>query len=178
MVTLKVTGGKKLEGYLKQFAQKTSTARAVDVGFMDGATYPSGVSVATMAAFQEYGTGKIPPRSFMRPTVAKRSSAWVHNLGVALALTKGDAAKALAMVGLNMQENFQTAITELMAPALSPVTVMLRGMRRNNPSLEVTGATVGEAAMRVAAGMTDYGASQKPLVDTGHMLDSLTFKVR
>jgi hypothetical protein len=54
---------------------------------------------------------------------------------------------------------------------------MLRGMRSKDANLKVTGATVGEAARRVADGDDNYGASAKPLVDSGILLKSISYKV-
>lgn len=73
----------------------------------------------------------------------------------------------------------QAAITELTAPSLSPITLELRAMKRKNPSIVITGATVGEAARRVK--QPDYklmaGTSTKPLVDSGILLDTLSGSV-
>ena len=55
---------------------------------------------------------------------------------------------------------------------------MLRMMKRDNPTLVVGGATVGEAARRVAAGQRATGVSTKPLVDTAHMLNSIDYEVK
>ena len=72
----------------------------------------------------------------------------------------------------------QQSIIDTNEPALSPVTVMLRGMKSNDQSLVVTGKTVGEAAARVAAGKTNYGASTKPLIDSGNLLNAVDYTVK
>jgi hypothetical protein len=82
-------------------------------------------------------------------------------------------------MGQTIQEDLQQSIADLMSPALSPITVMLRGMRsKGGPNFKITGKTVGEAARRVAEGKTNYGASTKPLVDSGTMLRSPTHTVK
>jgi hypothetical protein len=49
------SGGSKLDAKLKEIAAKLSKAQTVNVGFLEGATYPSGESVAYIASIQEYG---------------------------------------------------------------------------------------------------------------------------
>lgn len=50
------TGGDKLDRALKDLARKVSKPRTLNVGFLEGATYPDGTPVAYIAAIQEYGT--------------------------------------------------------------------------------------------------------------------------
>jgi hypothetical protein len=175
------TGGTKLTFRLNQIAANLAKASTVDVGFMAGSTEPDGTSTPMVAAIQEYGAPKasIPPRPFFRTMITKESSAWPGMLGKALKANDYDSAKALDLMGQNIQEELQQSIADLMSPALSPITVMLRGMRsKGGPNFKVTGKTVGEAARRVADGKTNYGASTKPLVDSGTMLRSPTHLVK
>jgi len=51
-------------------------------------------------------------------------------------------------------------------------------MRSHDQALVVTGKTVGEAAERVANGDDNYGASTKPLIDSGHLLNSVDYEVK
>lgn len=50
-----IRGGEKLEAALKEIAAKASNASVVKVGFLANATYPDGTSVAMVAAINEYG---------------------------------------------------------------------------------------------------------------------------
>jgi hypothetical protein len=175
------TGGTKLTFRLNQIAANLAKASTVDVGFMAGSTEPDGTSTPMVAAIQEYGAPKasIPPRPFFRTMITKESPTWPGMLGKALKANDYDSAKALDLMGQNIQEELQQSIADLMSPALSPITVMLRGMRsKGGPDFKVTGKTVGEAARRVADGKTNYGASTKPLVDSGTMLRSPTHLVK
>jgi hypothetical protein len=174
-----VTGGNKLASRLQQIAANLAKATTVEVGFMAGSTEPDGTPTPLVAALNEYGTRTAPPRPFFRTMIAKESHSWPGNLGNALRANDYDAAKAFGLLGQNIQEKLQLSIADLMSPALSPVTVMLRGMRsKGGANFKVTGKTVGEAARRVAEGKTNYGASTKPLVDTGTMLRSPTYRVK
>lgn len=57
MVTKRLSGGDKLKKRLEEIARETGTAGGVDVGFLEGATYPDkdGTPVANIAAIQEFG---------------------------------------------------------------------------------------------------------------------------
>ena len=170
--SVQIKGGDKLEAYLREMSKKVTTAATVSVGFPEGSTESDGTSTPMVAAFQEFGTGSIPPRPFMRPTVANKSDEWAERLGAALVHTSYDAKASLTILGATMAVDFYDAIADLQTPALSPITVMLRGMK--SKGVVVTGATVGEAAKRVAQGKTNYGASTKPLIDTGDMQSNIT----
>ena len=176
MVTL--SGGDKLDAYLKELAKKVSTPGTLNVGFLEGATYPDGTPVATIAAIQNFGApGRgIPPRPFFTHMIEKNADGWGPLLAQQLDATDYDAQKALGRVGLVMEGQLRESIVETNDPPLSPVTVMLRHMFGNHPE-EVTGSDVGEAARRVAAGESAGGASTKPLVWTGVMLNSVSSEV-
>ena len=65
-----ISGGDKLQRALDRIAKNLSKAASVEIGFAENATYPDGTSVALVAALNEFGTGKIPPRPFFRNMVA------------------------------------------------------------------------------------------------------------
>ncbi len=162
-------GGAKLEAVLRGIAKKLSDEKTLRVGFLETEKYPDGTPVAQVAFWNEYGTIGAPPRPFFSDMIAAKSPKWGQALGKCLVATGYDTTKALSLVGEGIKDQLTQSIVETLSPELSPTTVMLRGMRSNDPSLDVTGKTVGEAAARVADGKTNYGASSKPLIDTGQM---------
>lgn len=180
MATKHVTGGSKLKLELDKIAAKLGSGGAVKVGFLAGATYPNGTSVAMVAAIQNFGAPKvgIPPRPFFTNMVKDKSPGWPKAIAANLKETNYDVRLTLGRVGAGIEGQLQQSIIDLHSPALSPVTVMLRGMKSNDSSLVVTGSTVAEARRRVALGMTNYGASTKPLIDDGHMLNSTGHEVK
>ncbi len=133
-----------------------------------------------VAAIQNYGAPKvgIPPRPFFSNMVKDKSPGWPKKLANILKMQDYDAIASLRLMGEGIEGQLKTAIIDTNAPALSPVTVMLRGMRSQDQSLVVTAKTVAEARARVAAGLTNYGASTKVLDDTGHMLNSTGNEVK
>lgn len=178
MVTLK--GGDKLAAALAEISKKVSKASSVDVGFLEGATYPDGKSVAEIAAIQEFGAPRagIPPRPFFRTMISEKSPQWPEAVGDLLVSNGYDAAKTLGQTGEAIKGQLQQSIIDTFNPPLSPITLMLRKMRSENPDLVVTGKTVGEAARRIKAGESTSGVSTKPLVDSGVLLGSVDYEVK
>jgi hypothetical protein len=170
-----MSGGGKLKARLDKILSNAQNATKVSVGFAEDATYPDGTPVALVAAINEFGAPSRgqPPRPFFRIAINNNANDWGKLLTEQLAATNFDAAKSLGRTGKVMVADVQESIIDLVAPPLSPVTVMLRGMYGKKRSGEITLADVGKAAERVAAGKTNYGASDKPLVWTGQMLKSV-----
>jgi len=139
-------------------------------GFLGG-TYPNGQSIAQVAVWQEFGvpSRKIPPRPFMRPAVTENKQKWSNLMASgARAVLKGNETPFSVMdkVGAVAASDIAQAIINVTAPPLSPITIELRDMKRRG--INVTGATVGEAARKVAS--PDYvtpSISDKPLIEPG-----------
>lgn len=174
-----LTGGDKLRTKLREIAKKIEGSHELRVGFLEGATYPdeNGTPVATVAWWLNYGTKTAPPRPFFTNMVKVKSDKWGDALARILADNDYDVTDALMKMGEGISAQLRQAIIELDAPALSPITLMLRKMRIDDPHLVVTGATVGEAARRVAAGESSSPASTKVGVYTGHLLNSIDYEV-
>ena len=174
-----ISGGNRLQVALQGMARKLASAKSVRVGFLENATYPDGTPVAMVAAIQEFGAPKvgIPPRPFFRNMIAAKSSEWPKAIGDLLIANDYDAEKTLKLTGEGIRGQLQQSIIDTNAPELSPVTLMLRKMKSQNPDLIVTGTVVAEARSRVAAGESSAGVSTKPLTETGHMLNSIDFEV-
>lgn len=155
--------------------------RVAQVGWFDTAKYPDGTPVAYVAAIQEKGSpgNGIPPRPFIRPTIEDQKAAWSKTIGDGLRqviLGKLTTEQVLDGVGLQAAGDIGAEIERGSFDPLSPITLMLRKMRDDDPSLVVTGKTVGEAAARVAAG--EEGSTRTtPLQDSGLLLATLTHLV-
>lgn len=179
MVTLK--GGDKFALALADIAKNVQKAASVNVGFLGDVTEEDGTNTAMIAAIQEFGAPSkgIPPRPFFRNMIAAKSPEWPAAIGDLLIANGYDAAKTLGQTGEEIAKQLQVSISEISEPPLSPVTVMLRGMRRqarykDKPFWEL----FAEAKSRVEAGQTNYGASEKPLVDTGTLLGAVHYEVK
>lgn len=142
-----VAGGEKLVAALQRYAgPKNVTLR---VGFLEGATYPDGQSVAAVAAFNEYGVPSRgqPPRPFFRTMVAEKTAGWGNAIAVNLVDANYDADVAMRRVGEGIKGQLQDSIRDLTQPPLKPSTVQRKGF-------------------------------DKPLIDTGHMLNSVDFDTK
>lgn len=125
----------------------------------DGKTM-AGPPVAYVAAIMEHGdpAHNLPPRSFIRATIAKKEQAWKKK-GAALAkkviageINEHDFFEA---AGFMVQADIQQAITKLTEPALSAATIAAR-------------------KRQISKGKSATAAIAKPLVFTGLLLNSLT----
>lgn len=160
-----------VEARLKEYARNIGSG-SVSVGFLSGATYPDGTSVAQVAFWNEFGTkgraskippppamaiaagearepqliGGAPPRPFFRRMIAKDSPGWADDLGKALIATKGDGAKALALMGEEISGQLKTSINEFTTPPLAPSTIRRKGF-------------------------------SKPLIFSSHMINSVDYRV-
>ena len=171
-----------LKGFLAKLERKIGRQPVMRMGFLDGATYANGTKVAMIAAIQEFGAPNarfpIPPRPFFRPVVKRGETKWPKDLVKALKATDNDAIAALTIVGDVAAGELRQSINNLKSPPLSAVTVMLRSMRRQNPSMKVGLSTVFEAIGRVKAGQRPVGGtSAKPLIDSGTLVKHISSEV-
>lgn len=147
MVTA-VKGGDKLAARIELVRKTLTNATMVKAGFLEGATYPDGTTVATVAAANEFGStgeGRFqPPRPFFRIAIDSNKNKW--SKGLAKLIMKDGAQVALSKAGEVMMGDIQSSIQLLKAPALAPATIKAKGF-------------------------------DKPLIETGHMLKSVDYEV-
>lgn len=175
----KVTGGRKFAAVLATIGNKLNSPGTLRVGFLEGATYPNGTSVAMVAAIQEFGAPRagIPPRPYFRPMISAKSPGWPAAIAENLRDTNYDVGETLGRVGEGVKGQLQESIINTNSPRLSPVTIMLRGMKSQDQSLVVTRGVVAQARARVKAGLTNYGASTKVLIESGHLVNSVAYEI-
>jgi len=170
-----MSGGGNLDAYLRKLAKQLEKPKTLRVGFLETATYPDAdhTQVAQVAAWLNFGSKTAPPRPFFTDMVASKSPAWGDKLLRLIRQNDGDITMSLGQMGEGIKGQLESALINLSAPPLSEITLMLRRMKADNPHLIVTGATVGEAARRVAAGESPGDVSTKVGVVTKHMLHSI-----
>lgn len=152
------------------------------VGWFENSKYsPSGIPVAGVMAIQELGHGPIPPRPFFRPTATDKKQEWS---GVAAAGAKQvlngalNGEQAMEQLTVKAENDVKDTILNITEPKLSPITIELRAMKKRDPNLHITGATVGIAAAKVnKPGYQTPSVSVKPLIDSGKAIATLTHKV-
>ncbi|MEX9215661.1 hypothetical protein AB7X03_17390 [Providencia rettgeri] len=125
---------------------------SVSAGFVNGATYPDGTSVAEVAAKNEYGDplNNQLPRPFFSNAISEKSDDWKRLLldGLRSGHPLPD---TLEIVGDTVAADVRQSINDLWDPPLSQLTLSLRRVRGNN--------------------------SNKPLLDTRWMYDNVTYSV-
>lgn len=141
--------------------ERNLNARTMSVGFVDGATYPDGTSVATVAVLNEYGIpeNNQPPRPFFQNAINEHESEWSSIMSRGLLAGK-PVDQILEVLGAVIKGDIQLSITQLVDPPLSPTTIALRK----------------NAKLRAAQGKP-VNDSNKPLVDTGTMLQSVSYEI-
>lgn len=153
----------------------------VAVGFMENATYPDGTSVASVAFWNEFGHGgpfPAPPRPFFRTMIATESPKWPAKMAALAKALNYDGARVLAMMGEDIKGALQQSITNISEPALSKTTLMLRAIYGNSHSA-IRARDVLAAQELVAEGETGASGTQaKPLIWTGHLLNSVAYEVK
>lgn len=107
----------------------------------------------------KFKVGIIPPRPFMRPSIAKNEGKWIRELKKELTSTisnigriKIDIEPTLNKLGEMIVSDIRQSINSVREPKLAPITLKLRRNKGNK--------------------------STKPLVDSGTMYKSVKFKVR
>jgi hypothetical protein len=154
------------------------------VGWFETAKYPDGTRAAYVAAIHEYGYKSIPPRLGMRETADAKRKEWagVAKQGAKEILAgRATAGTVMEMIGLAAFGDMYKRISTVQSPPLSQVTIELRRQRRANPEMKVTGRSVGEAVKASQSAFFTPGDTSapenKPLVDTGYLLVTLTHVV-
>lgn len=174
-----VSGGDKIAKVLKQIGD--SAKGGLTVGFLSGATYPDGTPVAQVAFWNEYGHGgnfPAPPRPFFRKMIEAESPGWGARMAKGLKHYNYDGHKVLQAMGEDIKGALQQSISTLDSPALSPTTLMLRSFYWTNPQ-DIRARDVLAAQELVAEGHTGAtGTQAKPLVWTGHMLNSIDYEIK
>ena len=151
-MAMKRTTNKQAQKALNELASFSNPVG--EAGWFESAKYEDGTPVAYVASIQEYGHGPIPPRSFMRTTIADKREEW-----------KGlfmDGAKAVVAGG----ESAGSVMDKVSSLAAGQVREKISKIHKP-PLAESTKSS------RRSRGNT----STKPLVDTGHMLATLTHNV-
>ena len=145
---MQIKGGEKLKAALDKIAQSVTKPATLQVGFLEGATYPDGKSVAMVAAIQNFGAPArgIPPRPFFSNMVKDKSPEWPEALGKVLVAKSYDATAALELIGQGIKGQLQQSVVDTNSPPLSPRTIARKG-------------------------------SSKPLIEHGVMLNAVDYKV-
>ena len=125
-VTVKRTGGRKLERFLREAGR--GGVSGVKVGFFSTARYEDGTPVAAVAAWNEFGTKNIPERPFFRQAIAQMEDGIANIIKAGIDPKKGIVDGRLAdVIGAYAQGEIQDSITSLKEPPNNPATIARKG---------------------------------------------------
>ncbi len=173
----KVTGTGAMSAKLRQISDGLHRAKEVRMGFLENATYADGTSVATVAAINNFGAPEagIPARPFFSDMIERHKGNWGDAFGELIKSVNYDAAKALALMGEGMAGQLREQIVETNSPANSPVTNLLKQRFPHRDGM--TFADVVQAWQDIHGDVVEYAEPGKPLVWSGHMLNSVDKEV-
>jgi hypothetical protein len=141
-------GGDRLEAFLEEMADRVSDPGTLKVGFLEGATYPDGTPVALVAAVQNFGA----------PAQGIPPRAFFSNMIASKSPGWGDKlARILKQNGYRARES------------LALMGAGIAGQLRQ--------AIVDTNAPPLSPATIQAKGFDKPLVDTGHMLNSVDSEV-
>ena len=143
-------------------ARKTLEGQDLKVGWFSTNRYEDGTPVAYVATIHEFGylKGGIPPRPFMRPTVAREEGNWrrfIAQESKKIIAGTQTVKNLFEMLGLSISGEIAKSISEVTSPPLLEATI--------------------KAKVRKMADAKTVGALDKPLVETGLMLATVTHTV-
>lgn len=145
----KLTGGTKLEAALREMSRSVSNPATLRVGFLEKARYPDGTPVAMIAAINEYGA----------PSRGQPPRPFFRNM---IREKQGEWPAAIADL---LRENDYDA-----AKVLEIAGAAIAGQLRQSIT-ELMEPALAPSTIR-AKGF------YKPLIDTGHMLNSVSHDVK
>lgn len=145
MADVTFKGGEKLKKFFDSAGK--GGVRAVEVGVFASAKYPDGTPVASVAAWNEFGTVHIPERPAIRIAIKEHEKVILDLIKRSIDPEKMVIDKRLGgLIGASMQGAIQKSIVSLSTPANAPATIKAK-------------------------------KSSNPLIDTGFYLKSITNKV-
>jgi hypothetical protein len=138
----------KVVRHIREMAAKMGAT--LEVGFLEGATYPDGTPVAAVAFWNEFGNGSAPPRPFFRTMIANESPGWAEKIAAIAGSRDADlnfnGSKILTLMGEDIQGALIRSINDFTTPALAESTIKRKG-------------------------------NSKPLIETSHMVNSTGYRV-
>ncbi|CUJ80786.1 hypothetical protein [Achromobacter sp. 2789STDY5608628] len=148
MASVELKGGQALVKRLEELAQKLGDGGTLRVGFLEGATYPDGTPVALVAAINEFG----------RPDRNQPPRPFFRGM---IAEKQKDWPRALGAVAKNNDYDIDKTLGQMGEGIKGQLQESIR-------QLEAPGLSPVTVARKGFA---------KPLVDTGHMMNSVDYEV-
>lgn len=186
MVTVKVVKTDFCKNF--EIALKTLGNKVGKVGWFENSRYKDtetsktmieGQPVAQVAHWQEFGVASknIPPRPFIRPTIANKSNEWkliAFNKSKLVIEGKMSSDELMELIGQKAVGDISKTIKALWNPSLKPGTINAR-IRKYTSHPDLKESTRKKRKKEVQRFISS--GFYKPLIDTGLMLSTLINKV-
>jgi hypothetical protein len=131
---MSIKGGHKIASALQKIIKQHGENPTVQVGFMADAVYEDGTPVAMVAALNEYGTKKIPPRPFFRGMINENKGDWGGYAANFMKETGNDVIKTLDLMGGEIQGELKNSIRDFSDPPNAQSTIDKKGF--NDPLID------------------------------------------
>jgi hypothetical protein len=187
-----LTGGQKLAARLAQVAAKVHQPQTVQVGFLEGSTYPDGQSLPMVAAIMEYG-GEIHVAAHTAKIYRKLDKDGGFAKGGRFVKKKQadieqDVEVPAHTITIPPRPFFRRMIAQNQAGWQPQVATLLKQNDYDvDKSLNQMGMVIADQLRQsivdfrdppLAPSTVKAKGSDKPLVDTGHMLNSVDYEVK
>ena len=150
-------------------SHKVKSGWSANVRYMD-----TGESIAQVALWQEYGTGTIPPRPFIRPALAEHKKDWTRAAKILAKRYVNDSAELQAVydgTGTLIVGDIRKSLDDL-PEDLSKITLLLR--RWKDEGYTINKSMVEKARQTLITNPNEpLSTRRSALNDTGQMRDSL-----
>jgi len=153
MAKNKITGGKKVEKAIKELQKIAKERSGVLVGLpKDASPYPDGTSVIMVGLVNEFGSsdGKIPERSFLRAAIDENRSEFLKfwKDGAAKTILTGKGSEKVLAL---LGQMMQAAVQEKIVNVKAPANAISTVVNKK---------------------------SSNPLIDTGHLRQSVRWEIK
>jgi hypothetical protein len=122
-----IKGGSKFEAVLRDIAHKLGGKQVLRVGFLESGRYEDGTSIPMVAAINNYGTARIPPRPFFSNMVKDKSPEWPKGIAAQLKATDYDVTKTLNSTGDLIEGQLRDSIVNGVYAPLAQSTIDRKG---------------------------------------------------
>jgi hypothetical protein len=183
MASLNFTGGEALQKRLKEIADKAGKGGTLRTGFLENATYPDGTPVAQVAAAQEYGAEIDHPGGTRYVIGADGMARFVPNdfVGPVSGVTKPH------RIDIPARSFFRTMIEEKKAGWGKALGALAKdndydidkalGLMGEGIKGQLQASIQAVTSPPLAASTVRAKGFDKPLVESGHMQNSVDYEV-
>jgi hypothetical protein len=137
---------------IERYRQLAGTEILVLIQAADGVAPKGEANLATVAAANEFGTGRLPERPFLRTTASEYGADWLQRFGNAFRGRNVD--RALRRLAVKAVADVKRTIVDLDDPPNADLTIRIKG--RDNPLIHT-----GQMLNSIRAALKQPGSATK-----------------